>query len=140
MKHSSVSLIIALAMATSCYEVAAQTTTDDDWVGVWHAETGSLHSATLTLAEDTGQIGGTFILDMIRDEGGQAYVVASEPHVLVSPHIANNQLLFQVKLRRQDGSTALATFEVIREGTDALRIQCTSCGPTAPAVSLIRGE
>jgi hypothetical protein len=38
------------------------------WAGVWQGELDGLPSVTLTLANDTGQLGGTLVLNIIERE------------------------------------------------------------------------
>ena len=66
-------------------------------------------------------------------------MIASEPHLLVSPRVAGDTLTFAVKLRRPNGTVTAATFarhaRPTRSGEDPLR---ESCGPDAPTVELVR--
>lgn len=129
--------IAALAIAL-CATAKAQTTSDA-WVGIWHANVGDKPTAALTLATDTGALGGTFVLDIISDEGGQPHVIAAEPHVLLNPKVAGDLLTFQVKMRHQDGGSVVASFEVKRTAANKATIHCTDCGEDAPVVALVKG-
>jgi hypothetical protein len=111
----------------------------EDWAGIWQANVGGLPSSTLTLASDTGALGGTMVLDMIGDEGGQPHVIASEPHVLLNLRVSADALSFQVKTRRKDMANSLASFEVKRTAADKATIHCINCGDGAPVVELTRG-
>ena len=55
--------ICALLIAATT--LAAQSTNPSDWIGVWQGELDSLPSVTLTLAEDTGTLEGTLVLNII---------------------------------------------------------------------------
>jgi len=129
---------IAVLAVALCAAAKAQTTSDA-WVGIWHATVGGKPSALLTLATDTGALGGTVVLDIISDEGGQPHVIASEPHVLLNPKIAGDLLTFQVKMRHLDGGSVVASFEVKRTAADKATIHCTDCGEDAPVVALVKG-
>ena len=118
--------------------VANTQTASDDWVGIWHANVGSLPTGTLTLATDTGSLGGTLVLDIISREEGEPQVIASEPHVLLNLSVSDRTLAFQVKMRLRDGGSVVASFEVKRTATDKATIHCTDCGRDAPVVELER--
>jgi hypothetical protein len=126
-----------LAMA-ACATVTAQTT-NQDWVGIWHANVGGQPSSTLTLATDTGELGGTLVLDMVSGEGGQPHVIAGDPHVLIKPVVDGNRLTFQVKMQKPLGPGFVASFEVKRIAADEATIHCVNCGADAPVVELAKG-
>lgn len=136
MKHS----LLALAFAASCVSAVPQPAASDNWIGIWHADTDGLPTGTLTLAADTGQLGGTVVLDMVSREGGQPHVLASEPHVLMNPRVEGNRLSFQVRMQRPTGSIVISSFDVVHTAPDNLTIHCVSCGPDAPVVALVRGQ
>ncbi len=51
----------------------AESTVDARWVGVWRAEMrGQPTAGTLTLAADTGELGGTVVLDMLTRQQREA--------------------------------------------------------------------
>jgi hypothetical protein len=130
-----VTIVLSVIFASAALEAQ---TVNSGWVGVWHANAGGLPASTLTLANDTGQLGGTFVLDMIGDEGGP-HIIASEPHVLLNPLVAGGTLTFNVKTHRPDGLNAVLSFEVKPTGADKATIHCTNCGAGAPVVELVRG-
>jgi hypothetical protein len=131
---------LGIALLTIALGAAATAqTVSDGWVGIWHANVGDKPTAFLTLATDTGRLGGTFVLDMIGDEAGQPQVIAREPHVLLRPSVAGGTLTFQVKMKRTDGRTVTASFEVKRTAADKATIHCTTCGADAPVVELTKG-
>jgi hypothetical protein len=133
-------LIVPLALAATCVAAVAQTAKDTDWAGVWHAHVAGQPTDTLTLANDTGELGGTIVLDIVSGDGGTPHVIASDPHVLVNPHIAGSSLSFQVKMRRRDGGNVMANFEVTRTAAGKATIHCMSCGANAPVIELEKDE
>jgi hypothetical protein len=131
--------MVATTMAVALCATAPAQGASNDWVGIWHANTAGKPTGTLTLATDTGALGGTVVLDIISDEGGEPHVIAAEPHVLINPQAAGDRLTFQVKMQRLDGGSAVASFEVKRTAADKATIRCTTCGGDAPAVELVKG-
>jgi hypothetical protein len=132
---SGILALVAIATGTAA---VAQTPAVQNWEGIWHANVGGQPASTLTLATDTGRLGGTFVLDMIGDKDGQPHVIASEPHVLLNPLVAGDTLTFDVKMRRPDGVNAQISFEVKRTGTDKATIRCVNCGAGAPVVEVVK--
>jgi hypothetical protein len=112
----------------------------NEWVGIWHAELGGQPTGNLTLATDTGELGGTIVLDVVSGDGGTPHVIASEPHVLMDPSLEGKTLSFEVKAGRRDGSVVLAHFVVTLIEADRATIHCTNCGADAPLVQLVRGQ
>jgi hypothetical protein len=131
--------VLALAAIVACAAAVAQTTAGENWVGIWHANVAGQPTGTLTLATDTGELGGTVVLDMVNGKGGTSHVIASEPHVLLNPLAAGNTLTFQVKVHRPDGAIVVTNFEVKRTAPDKATIHCVSCGADAPVVELVKG-
>ena len=129
-------LFLALVACPVC--AASQPSTNTTWVGIWNAHVDGKPTATLTLAADTGQLGGTVVLDMVSNEGGTPHVIASEPHVLINPRLDNNSLAFEVKMKRPDGALVVASFIVTQTPDDKAHIHCVTCGPDAPTVELSR--
>ncbi len=130
--------VLAVLTIALCVTMRAQTA-NENWVGIWHANAGGQPTGTLTLATDTGALGGTVVLDILCCEGETPHVIASEPHVLLDPAVAGNTLTFQVKMRRPDGGSVVASFEVKRTAADKATIHCTTCGSDAPVVELVKG-
>jgi hypothetical protein len=131
-------LIPALMLTAACAS-AAQTATVEDWVGIWHANVDGQPTSTLTLATDTGKLGGTVVLDMVSDRSGTPQVIASWPHVLINPHVDGNTLTFQVRITEMNRPNPVATFEVTLTPEGKARIHCTTCGADAPVVELTKG-
>jgi hypothetical protein len=132
-------LILPWTVIAACSLALAQPATNTDWVGIWHADADGLPTGTLTLATDTGTLGGTVVLDMVSREGGTPHVIESEPHVLMNPHVDGNTLAFQVKMKKPDGSV-VASFNVTLTSAGKANIHCVNCGANAPAVELVRGQ
>lgn len=110
----------------------AQAGHDSDWVGVWQAQLDGQPSATLTLAEDTGTLQGTLVLNIISRDSGKPQIVAHEPHVLMNPGVTGDTLSFQAK--RIDGSAPMK-FTVKRTSQGSAKIHCLNCGD-APVVEM----
>jgi hypothetical protein len=129
---------IFCALITMACTVTAQTTSVAGWIGVWHGELDGLPSAILTLAEDTGTLEGTLVLNGISREGGQPHIAVRETHVLMHLHIERNTLSFQVKGIR--GSNDLMDFTVTSSGSSSAAIHCSNCGSDAPIVAISKEE
>jgi hypothetical protein len=124
---------IAIALGVSA---AAQSAGNTPWVGLWHAELDGQPAVTLTLAEDTGALGGTVVFNIVSRGGGQPHVIASEPHVVLGPRIDGNTLAFQIK--KLDGG--LLSFAVELSSAGKAQIHCLNCGADAPVAELVRDQ
>jgi hypothetical protein len=130
--------IVCFVMIALC-SAAAQLDTSAGWVGVWQGELDSQPSVILTLAEDMGTLEGTLVLNIInRDDGGQAHVVAHEPHVLVHPRLDGPTLSFQLK--RPDPSSPMMDFTVTLKNGGSAMIHCLNCGKDAPTVEMTKED
>jgi hypothetical protein len=130
-------MLIAIGAASLFMRAAtAETPANARWDGVWQGQFDGQPSVTLTLAEDTGELGGTLVLNVVEKEDGQARVTAIEPHVLVHPRLDGNLLSFGV--RKPDGDLFNFTVTLTREGK--ARIHCTDCGADAPVVDMTKGQ
>jgi hypothetical protein len=131
---------ILAAASVTCALVcglAAESNGPAQWTGVWQGELDGQPSVTLTLANDTGQLGGTLVLNIIeKEDGGAARIKAREPHVLVHPQLDGNTLSFGV--RKIDGSSDLLNFTVELTPEGKARIHCINCGADAPVVDMSR--
>ena len=125
----------ALASAAS-----AQAAPGSPWVGVWRANFNGLPTDTLTLAADTGELGGTVVLDMVSDEGGTPHVIVSEPHVLMNPRLNGGTLSFRVKMQKPGGPVVTRDFTVTLTSPGNANFHCVNCGPGAPVVSLLKNQ
>jgi len=112
--------IIALALGISANAESPATV---PWGGVWQGQLDGQPGVILTLAEDTGTLGGTVVFNMVSREGGQAHVIGSDAHILLDPQVNGDTLNFKVK-RTKDGreldvavkraSTGSATIQILR--------------------------
>jgi hypothetical protein len=125
--------IVCAGMIVLCC-AAAQSNSNSGWVGVWQGELDGQPSVILTLAEDTGTLGGTLVLNIINREDGRARVIASEPHVLVRPSLEEHTLSFQ--LNRIDESSNMMDFTVTLTAHGTANIHCLNCGEDAPVVEM----
>ena len=131
------SAIYVLAAAAAVGNAMAESQQYADWLGVWHAELDGQPSVTLTLADDTGSIGGTVVLNLIEKEpGGSAHIVQTDVHVLMNPRMEQNRLSFACK----KPSGELIHFAVVRNADGVVTIHCMDCGAGAPTVQLTRGN
>jgi hypothetical protein len=129
-------IAIGAASLLAC-AAAAEPTIHSQWDGVWQGQLDGQPSVTLTLAEDTGELGGTLVLNVVEKEHGQAaHVARSEPHVLVNPRLNGNLLSFEV--RKPDGD--LFNFTVVLTPEGKARIHCLDCGADAPIVDMTKGQ
>jgi hypothetical protein len=133
-------LVLAATMIAVCTSAVAQSSTNADWVGIWHADADGQPTGALSLATDTGELGGTLVLDMLSREGGQAHVIESEPHVLMNPRVDGNMLTFEVKMGKPDRASMVARFNVTLTSGSKANIHCVSCGLNAPVVELTKGR
>ncbi len=76
MKHRTL-LAAACLAAGICRPMGAQDG-NKAWLGVWQSTLDGQTGAIVTLTNDTGQLGGTIVLNMIKSEHGQARVIESE--------------------------------------------------------------
>ena len=129
--------VVCVATIVLCC-AAAQSDLDGGWVGVWQGELAGQPSVILTLAEDTGTLEGTLVLNIIKREDGQAREVAKEPHVLVRPRIEGHTLSFQLK--RIDASSPMMEFTVILATRSKATIHCLNCGEDAPVVEMTKQD
>lgn len=135
MKHQALitsSLLLALGTA-----VSAQSNRNTVWNGVWHSELDGQPGVILTLGDDTGQLGGTVVLNMISQQSGKPRVIGSDIHVLVNPRVTGNTLSFQFKRTRDGRELQMA---VTLAGDGKANIQCLNCGSNAPTAELLRAN
>jgi hypothetical protein len=90
--------------------------------GIWRATLDGVPSITLTLADDTGELGGTIVFYTV--DGNTRRMVSIEPHTLLHPTFDDNTLAFQI--RRPDAS--LLSFTVVFTGHTKAQILCLNCG------------
>jgi hypothetical protein len=131
--------VFALTLVALCASATAQTASNNDsWVGIWQAHTFGMPTGTMTLAEDTGTLGGTLVLDIIQSHDGHPRVVEQDAHVLVHPQVDGDRLSFDVRMQRGDGSVQIASFVVLLKSGDKASLHCVNCGPDAPVVEMAK--
>src|SRR2546430_2677939 len=64
-------------------------------LGVWQGTLDGLPGVTLTLANDSGEIGGTVVFNAINGDSHKILFV--EPHTLLHPKLEGDTLTFQIK-------------------------------------------
>jgi len=102
--------------------------------GIWRATLDGVLIVTLTLADDTGELGGTIVFYTV--DGNTRRVASIEPHTLLHPELDdNNTLAFQI--RRPDAS--LLSFIVTFTAHARAQIECLNCGD-APTADLTKDQ
>ncbi len=129
---------LAMALLVGGGQALAQPGANQKWIGVWHAEVNVQRPDTLTLAADSGRLGGTIVLDMISGEGGVPQVIERDPHVLLNPHLDGNTLWFQIQMRMRDGKAVMHTFTATLISPGKADIECLNCGADAPVVEMAK--
>jgi hypothetical protein len=129
--------VVCVGMTILCC-ASAQSNSDTGWVGVWQGELDGQPSVILTLAEDTGTLEGTLVLNIISRKGGEPHIVAREPHVVVGPRTDGNRLTFQLK--RLDASRPMMDFTATLTAQRSARIHCLNCGDDAPVVDMTKED
>ena len=84
--------VILFLLAVFAGGANAQSLRQAEWLGVWHGVLDGQPSVVLTLADDTGALGGTVVLNIIEKQDGAAHVVATEPHTLMNPLVEGDVL------------------------------------------------
>ena len=130
-------LVLGIAAVLFSSVCVAQAGGNAAWVGVWQGELDGQPSVTLTLAEDTGELGGTVVFNMVSREDGSARVIGSEAHVLMHPHIDGETLSFQVKQTRNNRELQVA---VTITAACKAQLRCLNCGEDSPAAELVRAR
>jgi hypothetical protein len=120
-------------MAGMCAAATAQDS-NRQWLGVWQSKLDGQTGAIVTLADDTGRLGGTIVLNMINSEGGRTRVIGSETHSLLSPRLGDNTLTFEVK---QSRANTMMNFTMVLKPEGTATIHCTNCNG-APVVELTK--
>jgi hypothetical protein len=131
--RSALTIVAASMLALSAAALSADKMS---WIGVWTAELDGQPGTTLTLGDDTGELGGTLVMNMVSREGGQPHVIETDTHVLVAPHLDGDTLTFSVK--RMHKSDQPAQFSVTLSGDGKAKVHCLTCGAGAPVVELVR--
>lgn len=128
-----------LAMMLTCAS-AAESARDAPWIGVWQGKLEGLPGVTLTLADDTGELGGSIVFNAV--DSMHTRVVESEAHVLMHPDVDGASLSFQVKrtgdlLKKTVHARELQMTVTLVEGGKA-QLRCLNCGSDSPATELER--
>jgi hypothetical protein len=133
---TAVSVFVGLAMAVAGAHAAASGESAA-WVGVWNGQLDGQPGVRLTVGNDTGELGGTVVFNVIRKENGQARVVGSSTHVLMHPKLEGNTLSFEV-VRQSDLRELQMTVKLESEGK--AKLQCLNCGEDAPVAEIVREQ
>ena len=123
-----IAIVLSLLLVPA---LPAQVAAKPDALGIWRASLDGVPSAILTLADDSGEIGGTLVLYGIDQDTKRAAVM--EAHTLIHPKLAGDLLTFEV--RRPDA--ALMSFTVRFSAAKAL-LHCTTCGDDSPTAELAK--
>jgi len=102
---------------------------------MWQAQLDGQPGVTLTLGDDTGQLGGAVVFNVVSREGGQPHVIGHDAHVLMNPRIDGDTLHFQV-IRRGDNRQLEMTIHITADS--AAKLHCLNCGDDAPVVDIVR--
>ena len=114
----------------------AQDAVRTSWLGVWQAQLDGLPSLILTLAEDTGSLEGTLVLNGINTDVGGPHIAVHEVHVLVHLRQSGMTLSFAVKGDR--GSNTVMRFTIEQTSDSTAKIHCLDCGADAPVVEITK--
>lgn len=124
----------AVCLAAMCAPAWAQGN-QSSWLGVWQSTLDGQPGAIVTLANDAGRLGGTVVLNIIRNQNGEARVVGSEPLLVMRSRLDGNTLTFELKSPRPPKNVMDFTMKLQSDGTAT--IHCTSCNG-APEVELAK--
>jgi hypothetical protein len=131
MKRSMIVTSAVLFMVFSGL-ASAQTTDPSSWVGVWSATEAP--GATMTLANDTGELGGTIVFNFISGPPPSTKIGGNEVHLVTHPQLAGSTLSFQVT-RTEDGKVLRLTTRMI--DSDRLEMRCLSC-ENSPTMMMVK--
>lgn len=116
---------------------ASRSSGDETWVGTWNGELDGQPSVRLTLADDTGELGGTVVFNIVIKQKGQARVAGSDAHVLMHTRLEGSTLSFQV-VRASDSRKLQMT--VTHDADGKTRLRCLNCGADTPVAELVREQ
>lgn len=102
-------------------------------VGVWRSFDNGLPTVTLTIAEDSGEIGGAVVFYAIDRESRR--VLSVEPHRLLQAKVEGQMLSFRMRLGGD--RTGLARVDVVFGTENKATLHCLDCGDS-PTVELVR--
>lgn len=130
-------LVAGCALVMAAGSFAAESSGRSAWIGVWNGELDGQPGVRLTLADDTGQLGGTVVFNLIKKENGQARVAGSDTHVLMHPHLEGSLLSFDV-IRASDLKELQMRVRLVADGKAELH--CVNCGEEAPIAPLTKAR
>ncbi len=125
---------VCLSLAITLPARAGKPVPDSPWVGIWEAQLEGQPSVVLTLGDDTGQLGGGIVFNVIARDGGQAHIIGRDAHVLINPRVEGDTLRFQV-IRLSDKRQLDMSMQMTADGT--ARFHCANCGDS-PVVDIVR--
>jgi hypothetical protein len=123
---SRTTLFACTLIALACVMQAAPAD-HKSWIGVWQGKVENQPGMTLTLADDTGELGGTIVFEAF--DRVESRLIAREPHTLMNPHVDGNVLSFQVNGCCGKSGILNMTAELIKD--DKARVRCANCGSEA---------
>jgi hypothetical protein len=126
-------LILAIALVIANVPLVAQLNIVTP-LGVWRGTLDGLPGVTLTLANDTGELGGTVVFYGINGESRKIVIV--EPHTLLHPKLEGDTLSFQIKFGGD--RTGLARVTVVFGTNNKAQLHCLDCGPDSPTTELVK--
>lgn len=124
----------AVCLVTMCAPGWAQSNATP-WLGVWQGKLDGQTAAVVTLADNAGELGGTVVLNIVRNEGGEARIVGSEPLLLMHSRLKQRTLSFESRSPRPPEN--LMEFTMVLKPDGTATIHCTNCNG-APVVELTK--
>ena len=113
----------------------AESNNNANWIGVWEGKLEGLPGVTLTLANDTGELGGTVVFNAV--DSPHKRIITSKAHLLMHPHIDGSTLSFEV-LRAGDSQTVHLRVKLTEDGK--AQLVCLDCGPESPVTELVKTQ
>ena len=111
-----------------------------NWTGVWHVQETNKPGVVITLADDGGALAGTIVFDVWQRQSNEH--LATEPRILVNPHLEGSALAFQVRRILKphlDGDTQagkndadIARMTLVPTTDGKATLTCLNCGGNAP--------
>jgi hypothetical protein len=134
MMTKKLAVLGAMAALFTC-AAGAQAVNDAPWVGVWQGWLDGQPGVTLTLAEDTGELGGTVVFNMVSREGGRPHVIGSETHELMHARLEGKTLSLEVKQPKL-ARTLEVEVKLVADGK--ITLHCLNCGAGSPVAELVK--
>ena len=111
-----------------------------NWTGVWHVQETNKPGVVITLADDGGALTGTIVFDVWQRQSNEH--LATEPRILVNPHLEGNTLAFQVRrilkphldgdTQADKNDTDIARMTLVPTTDGKATLTCLNCGGNAP--------